>query len=198
MNTAKSSSHGSHPQTDHHQDAIGLLTADHARVKKLFREFANLKEGNGADEDKSVLVAQICDELEVHTRIEEDIFYPAVRATIGEDGLMDEAIVEHAGARELIAQLQNMNPDDDLYDAKVTVLGEQIQHHVKEEESEMFPKARKAKVDGGALGAQMAERKAELLAETRSDEQTPEAGSRVTRKETGDRKKPLPRDSRAK
>ena len=83
--------------------------------------------------------------------------------------LMDEALVAHAGAKELIAQLEDMNPDDDLYDAKVTVLGEQIQHHVKEEEGEMFPKARKAKIDGAALGARMSERKAELMADTQTE-----------------------------
>lgn len=188
MNTAKSNSHHTRAKSDHHQDAISLLTADHAKVKKLFREFADLKEQNGSEEDKSVLVAQICDELKVHTEIEEGIFYPAVRGVIDDDGLMDEALVEHAAAKELIAQLENMNPDDELYDAKVTVLGEQIQHHVKEEESEMFPKARKAKVDGAALGAQMAERKVELLAEMESDEETPDAGLRVAKTKTTERK----------
>jgi CO dehydrogenase/acetyl-CoA synthase beta subunit len=92
---------------------------------------------------------------------------------------MDEALVEHAGAKELIAQLEDMSPDDELYDAKVTVLGEQIQHHVKEEEGEMFPKARKAKVDSEALGVQMAERKVELMSETESDEEGSKAKPRA-------------------
>jgi hemerythrin-like domain-containing protein len=173
MSAAKS--HVSHAKADQNEDAIALLTADHAKVKKLFKEFEDLKEEDGSAEDKSALVTQICTELKVHTEIEEEIFYPAVRKAIDASDLMDEALVEHAGAKELIAQLEDMSPDDELYDAKVTVLGEQIQHHVKEEEGEMFPKARKAKVDGEALGVQMAERKAELMAETESDEKTPKA-----------------------
>jgi hemerythrin superfamily protein len=171
MSTSKS--HVPHAKAT--EDAITLLTADHAKVKKLFKEFDSLKEDDGADTDKSALVARICNELKVHTAIEEEIFYPAVRKAIEEGDLMDEALVEHAGAKELIEQLEEMSPDDDLYDAKVTVLGEQIQHHVKEEEDEMFPKAKKAKVDGEALGAQMAQRKADLMAELESEEETPRA-----------------------
>lgn len=167
MSTAKS--HATHTEATLTEDAITLLTTDHVKVKKLFKEFEALKDGNGADTDKSALVTQICLELKVHVEIEEEIFYPEVRKAIEEGDLMDEALVEHAGAKELIAQLEDMSLGDDLYDAKVTVLGEQIQHHVEEEEGEMFPKARKAKVDGDALGVQMAERKAELMAELKSD-----------------------------
>ena len=98
----------------------------------------------------------------MHTTIEEEIFYPAVREAIDEEDLMDEALVEHAGAKELIEQLEGMSPQDDLYDAKVTVLGEQIDHHASEEEEEMFPKAKKAKLDLQELGAQLTERKEEL------------------------------------
>lgn len=152
-----------------HEDAIALLTADHKTVKGLFGEFAKLKDHKGAEEKKSALVAQICSALKVHTEIEEDIFYPAVRKTIGDGDLMDEALVEHAGAKELIAQLEDMKPGDDLYDAKVTVLGEQIDHHVKEEEGDMFPKAKAAKVDVVALGSTMAKRKAELTAAANAD-----------------------------
>jgi hemerythrin superfamily protein len=144
------------------QDAIAMLTADHKKVKKLFSEFDKLKDG-GSDEDKSSIVDQICNELKVHTEIEEEIFYPAVRKAIDDSDLMDEALVEHAGAKDLIAQLEDASPDDDLYDAKVTVLGEQIDHHVKEEEGDMFPKARKAKVDTEALGALMLKRKMALM-----------------------------------
>ncbi len=115
---------------------------------------------------KREIVEQICQELTVHTSIEEEIFYPAVRQAIDEPDLMDEALVEHAGAKELVAQLKGMSPDDDLYDAKVTVLGEQIDHHAGEEEDEMFPKARKAKIDLKQLGAEMAERKQELKDES--------------------------------
>ena len=160
MSEAKS--HASHTKADQNQDAVTLLTADHAKVKKLFKEFADLKEEDGSAEDKSALVTRICTELKVHTEIEEEIFYPAVRKAIDDGGLMDEALVEHAGAKELIAQLEDMSPDDELYDAKVTVLGEQIQHHVKDEEGEMFPKVKKARVDTAALGAEMASRKEEL------------------------------------
>ena len=179
MSAAKS--HVSHTKADQNEDAIALLTADHAKVKKLFKEFEDLKEEDGSAEDKSALVTLICHELQVHTEIEEEIFYPAVRKAIDDSDLMDEALVEHAGAKELIAQLEDMSPDDELYDAKVTVLGEQIQHHVKEEEGEMFPKARKAKIDGEALGVQMAERKAELMADPESDEEAPKAKHRATK-----------------
>jgi hemerythrin superfamily protein len=144
------------------QDAIALLMADHKKVKKLFSDFDKLKE-EGSDEDKAAIVDQICSELKIHTELEEEIFYPAVRKAIDDSDLMDEALVEHAGAKDLIAQLEDASPDDDLYDAKVTVLGEQIDHHVKEEEGDMFPKAKKAKVDTEALGATMLKRKMELM-----------------------------------
>jgi hemerythrin superfamily protein len=144
------------------QDAIALLMADHKKVKKLFSDFDKLKE-EGSDEDKAAIVDQICSELKIHTELEEEIFYPAVRKAIDDGDLMDEALVEHAGAKDLIAQLEDASPEDDLYDAKVTVLGEQIDHHVKEEEGDMFPKAKKAKVDTEALGATMLKRKMELM-----------------------------------
>lgn len=111
---------------------------------------------------------QVCNELKVHAQIEEEIFYPAVRDAIEDDDLLDEAEVEHAGAKDLITQLESMQPGDDLYDAKVTVLGEQIEHHVKEEESEMFPKAKKSKVDVASLGVEMQARKMLLLEEQSS------------------------------
>lgn len=151
------------------QDAIAMLTADHKRVKKLFSEFDKLKE-EGGDEEKAGIVEKICNELKIHTALEEEIFYPAVRKAIEDSDLMDEALVEHAGAKELIAQLEEASPDDDLYDAKVTVLGEQIDHHVEEEEGDMFPKAKKAKVDTEALGAAMLKRKAALISEMGLDE----------------------------
>ncbi|HEY2780610.1 MAG TPA: hemerythrin domain-containing protein [Steroidobacteraceae bacterium] len=144
------------------QDAIALLTADHKKVKGLFSQFSKLKEA-GSGGEKSDLVTNICNELKIHTAIEEEIFYPAVRQAIKDSDLMDEALVEHAGAKDLVAQLEGMDIKDDLYDAKVTVLGEQINHHVKEEEGEMFPKARKAKLDTAILGAKMLKRKVELM-----------------------------------
>jgi hemerythrin superfamily protein len=150
------------PRDTQPQDAIAMLMADHKKVKKLFSDFDKLKE-DGSEEDKSGIVEQICNELKIHTELEEEIFYPAVRKAIDDSDLMDEALVEHAGAKELIAQLEEATPDDDLYGAKVTVLGEQIQHHVKEEEGDMFPKAKKAKVDTQALGAKMLKRKTALM-----------------------------------
>jgi hemerythrin superfamily protein len=143
-------------------DAIAMLMADHKKVKKLFSDFDKLKE-EGGDDEKSAIVDQICNELKIHTELEEEIFYPAVRKAIDDSDLMDEALVEHAGAKDLIAQLEDASPEDDLYDAKVTVLGEQIEHHVKEEEGSIFPKAKKAKVDTEALGSTMTKRKIALM-----------------------------------
>ena len=144
------------------QDAIAMLIADHKAVKKLFKEYDKLKEQEGDDDAKADLCKQICDALTIHATVEEEVFYPAVRAKADADDLLDEAEVEHTCAKDLIGQLNGMDPGDDLYDAKVTVLGEYIEHHVKEEQDEMFPKARAAKVDLKALGAEMAERKQAL------------------------------------
>jgi hemerythrin superfamily protein len=159
------------------QDAIALLTADHKAVKALFKEFEGLKEQDDADEEKAILVERICTELTIHATIEEEIFYPAVREAIEDDDLMDEADVEHASAKDLIAQLQAAEPSDDHYNAKVTVLGEYVNHHIKEEQDEIFPKARSADIDTGALGIQLVERKealkAELGTDTGEEEPTP-------------------------
>ena len=163
------------------QDAVAMLAADHKKVKGLFEDFKNLKSHENSGEAKAALVLQICQELTVHAQLEEEIFYPAVREAIEDEALMDEAAVEHACAEELIAQLESMDPEDDLYDAKVTVLGEQIDHHVKEEEGDMFVKAKKSKVDTRALGEQMARRKTELMAEfagsTDEDENDQQSGN---------------------
>jgi hemerythrin superfamily protein len=146
-------------------DAIALLTADHKTVKGLFKEFEELTKQDDADEQKAELVQKICNELTVHAQVEEELFYPAVRDAIDDDDLMDEADIEHASAKDLIAQLAELEPGDDHYDARVTVLGEYVNHHVKEEEGEMFAKARKADVNTAELGEQIAERKEELKAE---------------------------------
>ncbi len=143
-------------------DAIALLTDDHKKVKELFEKFEKLSDRSKVNKKK--IADQICLELTVHAQVEEEIFYPAVREPIKDEDLMDEAVVEHASAKELIAQISEMDPGDDLYDAKVKVLSEQIEHHVEEEEGEMFPKVRKAKVDLVALGEEMAARKEELMA----------------------------------
>ena len=150
-------------------DAIELLTTDHKEVKALFKEYDKLVKAEGGDEDKQALAQKICAMLTVHATIEEEIFYPAARAALEEQDLLDEAEVEHAGAKDLIAQIEAMDPSEPLYDAKVTVLGEYIDHHVKEEEGEMFPQARKAKLDLAAIGAELAERKEELMAEVGSE-----------------------------
>jgi len=142
-------------------DAIALLKADHRKVEDLFEKF---KEEKGA-KAKKALATEICTELSVHATIEEEIFYPACREAVEED-LRTEAYVEHDGAKVLIAELAGSNPDNEFYDAKMTVLGEQIRHHVKEEEAPgdgFFAQARKGDVDMDALGEQLAARKAELL-----------------------------------
>lgn len=142
-------------------DAIALLTQDHENVKTLFEQYEAM--GSKAYASKKKLATQICLELTRHATAEEEIFYPAVRAAGGEtEDLVDEATVEHAGAKDLIAQILAMEPQDDLYDAKLKVLSEQIEHHVQEEEDEMFPKAKKAKLDLMALGLAIEARKAEV------------------------------------
>jgi hemerythrin-like domain-containing protein len=145
-------------------DAITLLTSDHAAVKKLFKGYRALVEEEADEPEREQLAKQICRELSVHAQIEEEIFYPAVREELDDDDLMDEAIVEHASAKDLIAQIEGMSAGDELFDAKVIVLGEYIDHHVKEEQDEMFPQARKKKgIDLDALGAELEKRKKELL-----------------------------------
>ena len=147
------------------KDACDLLDADHRNVKKMFKEYEELTESRGrnSSQKKMELARQICMELTLHTQVEEEIFYPAAREAIEEQDLLDEAEVEHASAKELISQLQSMQPSDELYDAKVTVLGEYVEHHVKEEEKEMFPKVRKARLDLELLAEQIEERKQQAV-----------------------------------
>lgn len=148
------------------KDACDLLDADHKAVKKMFSDFEELTEAKGnTREKKRALAEKICNELMVHTQIEEEIFYPAIRKAVKDDLMMNEADVEHAGAKDLIAQIQGMNASDPLFDAKVTVLGEYIDHHVKEERTEMFPKARATKVDLVKLKDALQMRKEELMME---------------------------------
>lgn len=146
-------------------DATVLLQRDHSDVRKLFKQYEKLADAEADGEERQELATQICTMLTAHATIEEEIFYPAAREAGVEDDLLDEAEVEHASAKDLIAQIQSMSPDDELYDAKVTVLGEYVDHHVQEEENEMFPKCRRAKMDLAGLAEQLAERKAELMAE---------------------------------
>lgn len=147
-------------QSERQQDAIALLTEDHQQVKKMFQQFDKLKDDEQSEKEE--LAQKICAALTAHVIVEEEIFYPAVRAAIDDEDLMAEADVEHASAKDLIAQIEAASADDHHYDAKVKVLGEQIDHHVKEEREEMFPKARKAKIDLRALGEQIEKRKKEL------------------------------------
>jgi hemerythrin superfamily protein len=145
-------------------DAIDLLKEDHQKVKKAFKEFEKMDRSD--DEACRELVAATCTDLRAHTTIEEEIFYPAVREAIDDADIMNEAAVEHESAKMLIEQLENMEPDDPNYHATFTVLGEYVMHHVKEEEGEMFPQAKKAKdLDLAALGERMKARKEELTAE---------------------------------
>ncbi|MDO8298164.1 hemerythrin domain-containing protein [Lacisediminimonas sp.] len=139
-------------------NALDLLMDDHKNVRKMFKEFERVH-AKASPEDKQELVDQICAELMMHTTVEEEIFYPAARAAIEDDDLMNEAEVEHASARDLIEQIQLMDPSDPMYDAKVTVLGEYVDHHVQEEEKEMFPKVKKAKLNLDAIGEEILEAK---------------------------------------
>lgn len=142
-------------------DAIKLLKADHAEVNDWFEAF----EKTNSASKKAKLAKQICTALKVHTQIEEEIFYPACREAGLEEDMMDEADVEHQGAKNLIAEIEGGKPGDDHWDAKVTVLGEMIRHHVKEEEQRdgMFAKAKKLDLDMDVLGEQMAARKKQLM-----------------------------------
>lgn len=139
-------------------DAIALLKKDHKEVKTLFAQYEKLD----SDTEKGELAETICGLLTVHSQIEEEIFYPSLREAGVDTGTMDEAQVEHASAKDLIGQIEGMEPGEDLYDAKVRVLGEYINHHVAEEEGEMFKKARAKKLDFAELGRQLEERSAEL------------------------------------
>jgi hemerythrin superfamily protein len=144
-------------------DALDLLKQDHDRVEKAFKEFEKIDRQDA--EACRLLIARVCEELTVHTTLEEEIFYPAVRQAIEDEDLMNEAAVEHETARMLIEQLQNMGPDDPNYFATFTVLGEYVRHHIKEEQGEMFPAARKGGLDLAALAERMQGRRDELLSQ---------------------------------
>ena len=145
-------------------NALTMLKEDHDKVKDAFKQFESLDREDIATCRE--LVESVCADLRVHTLLEEEIVYPAVRAAIGDEDLMNEAAIEHETAKTLIEQLENMGPDDPNYFATFTVLGEYVMHHVKEEEGEMFPQAKKAKdLDLAALGEQVMARKQELTSE---------------------------------
>jgi hemerythrin superfamily protein len=149
-------------------DALKLLKADHKEVADLVGKF----ESGRISKDRKVAIAkQICMALTVHAQIEEEIFYPAARETVrGADDLLDEAAVEHESVKELIASIEDSSPDnDDLFEARVKVLGEYVKHHVKEEEGQIFPKVRKSDMDLAEIGQQLAARKEELMRQMKGD-----------------------------
>ena len=149
-----------------HSDAISLLKADHRQVEAWFSEFARSK--NSAK--KRQLTSNICEALTIHTTIEEEIFYPAFLQATEDKDMHHEAVVEHAGAKQLIAQIQGMSPEEDYFDAKVTVLSEMIKHHVKEEEQPggMFAEAKKSDMDLTDLGERLRARKRELQSQAKA------------------------------
>lgn len=151
--------------TEKAMDALKLLKEDHRRVEELFEQFESARK----QERKQQIVQTICMELTLHAELEEACFYPAVREALlkKDDHLLDEAEVEHAGVKALVAQLEAESPDAELFDAKVTVLKEYVQHHVKEEEKEMFPRIRKSTLDTAALGELLQQRKQELQQQMR-------------------------------
>lgn len=144
--------------TEFPDDAIALLQQDHRQVESLFEEFENTQ----GKAKKAGIAAKICLELRVHMQIEEELLYPPAHKEIEHD-LVDEAIVEHASAKDLVKQIETMDPAEHLYDAKVKVLSEYIKHHVKEEEAEMFPKLRGHKLNLHDLAKSLAKRKVELI-----------------------------------
>ena len=148
------------------KDAIALLKADHRKVEGLF---ARYEEAKANEARKQAIFQQIAIELKVHMQLEEEIFYPQSREFVEEEDTVNEAEVEHAAAKDLIAQLEGMAPSDEMYDAKVTVLQEQIEHHVEEEEEEYFPEVKTNGMDTKAVGEQLAARKQELIGRTDGD-----------------------------
>ena len=142
--------------------AIDLLEQDHREVEEWFDEYDELKED---DDRKAELAQKICFALKVHAQIEEEIFYPQAREATKDNDLIDEAVFEHATVKNLIAEIESMEVGEDLYDAKIRVLGEMVKQHIKEEEEELFPELRPAKIDLEAFGKELAKRKEELMSE---------------------------------
>ena len=142
--------------------ALELLKQDHREVEEWFDEYNELKED---DDRKRALVEKICLALKVHAQIEEEIFYPQAREATKDNDLIDEAAVEHATVKHLIGEIEGMEVDEELYDAKIRVPGEMVKHHIKEEEKELFPELVSAKMVLDAVGKELAKRKEELMAE---------------------------------
>lgn len=173
------------------QDAVDLLKADHQEVTGLFEAFGALLERDASDIEKSALAEQICLLLSIHAQVLEEVFYPAVTPLIGDGALTEEARVDHAAVKGLIAEISVMKPSDSAYDAKLAALGEATGNHVKEEQGNLFPKVRKSNVDLMALGAKLHQRKNELMAQYKDmlggREREDESADPVGRQTNGDR-----------
>jgi hemerythrin superfamily protein len=152
--------------------AIEVLKEQHDKVKKAFKEFEKLDREDTATQQQ--LVQATCEDLKLHTTLEEELFYPAAREAIDDEDIMNEAQVEHETAKMLIEQLENMGPDDPNFHATFTVLGEYVMHHVKEEEGEMFPQVKKSDLDLEELGTRMRNRMQELMGEIQEEEKAKE------------------------
>ncbi len=146
------------------RDAVALLKADHAEVKQMYKAYEKLVDDKADAGTRGALAIAICHALTAHATAESELFYPAARDALEDQQLLDHADVEHASVKDLITQIEGMNPDESHYDAKVVVLCEYVAHHVKEEEGELFPACRKARsMDLKALGVALEQRKRELL-----------------------------------
>lgn len=143
-------------------NAFDLLEQDHRQVEEWFDQYDELRDDN---KRKGELAEKICMAIEVHSQLEEEIFYPQARAATKDNDLIDEAIVEHATVKNLIGEIEEMEVGDDLYDAKIRVLGEMVKRHIREEEEELFPELEKSKMDVDAVGRELTDRKAELMSE---------------------------------
>lgn len=141
-------------------DVITLLVKDHKEVKQMFEEFDSLSDRSKVSKKK--IASKICEALTIHAQVEEEILYPAARRVMKDKDLVDEALVEHASAKELIAHIEKMDPGEELYDAQLKVLSEQVEHHVEEEENKMFPQLRLADLDLVTLGKEIMMRKEQL------------------------------------
>lgn len=158
-------------------DAVALLKRDHSAVKKLFARFEDAEEAT-----KQALAERICKMLTIHATIEEEIFYPAAREALADEELLDEAQVEHGSAKELIAKIEAMRVGEPKFDANVIVLGEYINHHVKEEHDELFPRVQRTRIDLDRLGQRLAARKEQLMNELGLDEDDSDAPVRRPRR----------------
>lgn len=148
------------PRAVRSPDALALLRTDHKTVSDLFARFEKTR----SPQQKQALCEEICTALTVHAQIEEEIFYPAVQQSIKDRALIPEARVEHESLKTLIAQVQQGGPEDEMFDARMQVLSEYVKHHVKEEQNEIFPKVKAARLDTADLGVQLEQRKQELMA----------------------------------